>query len=161
METIDLVRAAVSATAFAALYAGHYLGDQWAQTAAQACKKSLDRPGARTAEAHWHCFKHVFTYTLGGLALFLLAAVWLGLPVRPGWLAAGLAVNAISHYIVDLRTPLFWLAKKVGRMGYIEHCQVVRPTGAEKVGPGTGSFHLDQAWHFIWIFFSALLIAGA
>lgn len=161
MEHVDIVRAVVASTAFGALYAGHYLGDQWVQTAGQACKKSLDRPGAKTLEAHWHCAKHVFTYTLGGLALYLMASAWLDLPVRPGWVAAGLAVNAVSHYIVDLRTPLMWMAKKIGRYGYIEHCQVVRPTGPERVGPGTGAFHLDQAWHFIWIFLSALLIAGA
>jgi hypothetical protein len=161
MNDIDLVRAATTGVAFAALYAGHYLGDQWIQTAAQACKKSLDRPDAKTLEAHWHCAKHVFNYTLSGLLMFLGAAAWLNLPVRPGWLAAGIALNAITHYVVDLRSPLMWMAKKVGRMGYVEHCQVVRPTGPERVGPGTGAFHLDQAWHFIWIFFSALLIAGA
>ncbi len=160
MNEFDIVRAITALTAFAALYAGHYLGDQWLQTHTQACKKSLDRPDAKVLEAHWNCFKHVFTYTLGGLVLFLGAAAWLDLPVRPGWLAAGIALNAATHYLIDLRSPLMWIARKMGRMGYIEHCQVVRPTGPERVGPGTGAFHLDQAWHFVWMFPSALLIAG-
>lgn len=161
MNEIDLVRAITAAVAFATMFAAHYLGDQWVQTAGQSCKKSLDRPDANTLEAHWHCFKHVFSYTLGGFVLFLGAAAWLNLPVRPGWLVAGLALNAGTHYLIDLRTPLMWIAKKMGKMGYVEHCQVVRPSGPERVGPGTGAFHLDQAWHFIWMLPSALLVAGS
>jgi hypothetical protein len=161
MDLDNLTRAATAALAFAALFGGHYAGDQWLQTSGQACKKSLARAGGARLEAHWHCAKHVMVYSLAGLTMFLVAALWLDLPVRPGWIAAGIALNAITHYIADLRTPLLWMARVIGRQAYVEHCQVVRPTGAEMVGPGTASFELDQAWHFIWIFFSALLFAGA
>lgn len=161
MDPENVTRAIIAAVAFVSLLAAHYGGDQWVQTSDQAGKKSLDRPGVDKRDAHWHCAKHVATYTATGVAFFLMASLWLDLPVRPGWAVAGFALNAATHYLVDLRTPLLWIARKLGRMGYIDHCQVVRPSGPEKSGPGTGMFHLDQAWHFMWMLPSALLIAGS
>lgn len=159
MDTEDITRAVVAANAFVALFAAHYAGDQWIQTHGQARKKSLEGAESKTS-AHWHCAKHVITYTLAGLVFFLGLAAWLDLPVRPGWLALGLSINAVTHYIADLRSPLRWLAEKLGRGSYIQHCRVVRPTGVEGGGPGTAMFHLDQAWHFIWLLVAVAVIAG-
>ena len=160
MEIHDLVRVATATIAFMSLVGGHYAGDQWVQTSHQACMKSLAGSTGRLM-AHWNCAKHVATYSLCGLVIFLGAAWWLDLPLRPGWVAAGLVLNALTHYVVDLRTPLLWLARKAGKGGYVQHCQVMRPSGPEAGGPGTASFELDQSWHFFWIVISSLVMAGA
>lgn len=160
MDIQDLTRVATAAVAFISFFAGHYAGDQWIQSSKQAAGKSLDA-AASAASAHWHCAKHVFTYILTGVVVFALLAFWFHLPVRPGWLVLGVSVNAATHYLVDLRTPLRWLAGKFGKTGYINHCRVSRPTGIEATGPGTGLFHLDQAWHFFWIVISSAIIAGS
>jgi hypothetical protein len=159
MQYDDLVRAATAALAFAAMLAGHYIGDQWVQTSGQACKKALNGAESRGC-AVWHCAKHVTTWSVTTVVFLVGACWWLHLPVRPGWLAAGVAVNAVTHFVADLRTPLIWLALRLRLGGYIEHAQVVRPAGAERTGPGTGLFHLDQSWHIGWLLVAALLVAG-
>jgi hypothetical protein len=159
MQYDDLVRAVTVAVAFAAMLAGHYIGDHWIQTSGQACKKALN--GAEShACAVWNCAKHVLTWSATSVVFLGAAFWWLHLPVRPGWLAAGIAVNAVTHFVADLRTPLIWLARAAGRGGYIEHSQVLRPAGPQSTGPGTATFHLDQAWHIAWLFVAALLMAG-
>jgi Protein of unknown function (DUF3307) len=159
MQYDDLVRAATAAIAFGAQLAGHYIGDQWIQTNGQACKKALDGP-ERRAVAMWHCAKHVITWAATVTAFLSGAGLWLHLPLKPGWLAAGIAVNVITHFIADLRTPLIWIGQLLGRGSYIEHSQVMRPDGAQKTGPGTAIFHLDQSWHIAWLLVASLLIAG-
>lgn len=164
MQHDDLVRAVTTAVAYASMLAGHYVGDQWLQTSAQACKKSLAgaaSPGAASpGTALWHCAKHVAAWTATTTGFFLGAAWWLHLPIHWGWLAAGVAVNAVTHYVADLRTPLLWLAGLAGKSGYIEHANVQRPSGADRFGPGTATFHLDQSWHIAWLLPAALLVAG-
>lgn len=160
MEHVELIRAATFAAAFAAQLAGHYIGDQWIQTGGQACKKALDGAGGRAC-AMWHCAKHVTTWTATVIVFLSAAGWWLDLPLRPGWVAAGMAVNAITHFVADLRTPLVWLGRLLGRGAYIDFAHVARPGSAdEATGPGTAVFHLDQSWHIAWIFVASLLIAG-
>jgi hypothetical protein len=155
----DLVRTITAVLAFCAMLAGHYIGDQWVQTSAQACNKGLGN-GASRGCALWNCGKHVAGWTVTTTGFFLAASWWLHLPLRPGWLAAGVTVNAVTHFVADLRTPLLWLARVIGRAGYLGHVQVVRPSGGDAFGPGTAAFHLDQAWHIAWLLVAALLIAG-
>ena len=159
MQYDDLVRAATAAFAFGAMLAGHYVGDQWIQTSGQACKKALDGVGGNAC-ALWHCAKHVITWTATTVVFLAGGGWWLHLPFKPGWLAAGIAVNMVTHFVADLRTPLIWLARLLGRGGYIEHAQVVRPGGVQGTGPGTAVFHLDQSWHIAWLLVAALLVAG-
>jgi hypothetical protein len=159
MQYLDLVRAVTTAVSFCAMLAGHYIGDHWLQTSGQACKKALNG-GESRACALWHCAKHVITWSASTVAFVSVAGWWLHLPLHLGWLAAGIAVNAVTHFVADLRTPLIRLAQLLGRGGYIEHSQVMRPAGAQPTGPGTALFHLDQAWHIAWMFVAALLIAG-
>lgn len=147
----DLVRAATAAVAFLALYAGHMVGDHWTQTQHQSTHKALGA-GRPVWLAHWNCAKHVTTYTATQAVLLVLAGWWLNLPLRPGWVAAGLAASAVTHYVADLRTPLRWLA--------------------DRLGPGKASFYrladhglngaylLDQSWHIGWLAVAALLVAG-
>lgn len=154
----DLVRAVTTAAAFAAMLAGHYIGDQWVQTSSQACKKALDGNGR--ACAVWHCAKHVITWTAVTVLFLAAAGWWLHLPLRPGWLVAGIVVNAVTHFVADLRTPLLWLGRLLGRSQYLTYAQVMRPAGADRYGPGTAVFELDQSWHIAWLLVAALLVAG-
>lgn len=146
-----------------ALSAAHQVGDQWLQTSHQACTKGGQGWPARRAAA-----AHVASYTAAGAAAVIVAGRRLDTPIRPARLAAALAVNAVTHYIADRRAPLRWMALAAGRGGYLRHCRVVRETesdSGEKIepdetGPGTALFELDQAWHYAWIFVSALIAAG-
>jgi len=124
-----------------ALGAAHEVADHWVQTHDQASTKGA--PGAAGRRA---CAAHVATYTATGAAAVLLASRRLGLRLAPASLAAGLALNAVTHYAADRRAPLHRLAVALGKAGYLEQ--------------PTGPFHLDQSWHYGWIFLSALLAAG-
>lgn len=141
----------------AALTAGHEVGDQWIQTHHQACTKG---------NAGWRgwvvCAAHVASYTATGALATLVAARRLNVPLRPAQLAAGLALNAASHYFADRRDPLRQIARLLRRTEYISEVTVVRQKGeqAQDTGPGTALFHLDQSWHYGWIFVSALVAAG-
>lgn len=141
----------------AALSAAHEVGDQWVQTGHQAYTKG--EPGRRGRLA---CAAHVATYSATGVAAVLAASRWLGVPMKGRALAAGIAVNALTHYMADRRTPLRRLAALAGNEDYLACSTVVRSPGADAVdtGPGTALFHLDQSWHYAWIFISALVAAG-
>jgi hypothetical protein len=141
------------AAVFAALYAAHQVADHWVQTDHQANHKGL--PGW---PGRWNCAKHVATYTLTGVvALAALAAV-------TGWrpallpLTAGLAVNAVSHYIADRRTPLRRIAEWTGHGGFYT-LGTPRPGRDDNPSLGTGAYALDQSWHVGWLFITALIIA--
>ena len=67
-------------------------------------------------------------------------------------MAGGLAVSAVSHYFADRRAPLRRLAERTGS-GEFWHAGE---------GLATGAALLDQAWHWGWLFVSALIVsAGA
>jgi hypothetical protein len=128
------------AVVFGAFAVGHQVGDYWVQRGWQALGKG--QPGWAGRRA---CAAHVAAYTLT-LAAFLALAAWrLSLPVSPGWAAVGLAVNAVSHYLADRRTPLARLASAVGKGEYWR---------------AGGAPDLDQAWHWGWLFITALITAG-
>jgi hypothetical protein len=139
------VTAAVFAAVSATYAAGHWAGDYWVQTHRQACAKYGPGWAGRRA-----CAAHVATYTLT-LAACLAVAGWrLGLLLSPGWTAAGLGVSAVTHYTADRRRPLRWLAARIGKLAYHD------------LGDGlaTGAAHLDQAWHWWWLFAAALITTG-
>ncbi len=139
----------MSATIFAAvaatIYAAHQAGDYWVQTTPQALRKGLPGwPGRRA------CAAHVATYTLT-LGVFLsIAATWLRLPLSAPWTLAGLGLSAVTHYFSDRRKPLEWLASLTGKSGFYRAGE----------GLATGAALLDQAWHWCWLFVSALVISG-
>ncbi|MCX9191999.1 transcriptional regulator [Carbonactinospora thermoautotrophica] len=145
--------AVVFTVAFAALYAAHAVADHWVQTDHQARRKGLPGWPGRIA-----CARHVATYTLTG-AVFLLAGAFVtGLHLSPAGVAAGLTVNAASHYIADRRTPLRRLAELVGK-GPFWQLGAPRPGRDDNPNLGTGAYALDQSWHIGWLFITALLIA--
>lgn len=141
--------AEVPAVTFAAVaavfYAAHQAGDYWVQTGAQAAQKDLPGwPGRRA------CAAHVGTYTLTLAAFLVVACWWLGLPLSPWNVMAGLAVSAVSHYVSDRRTPLARIADLAGSGDYYRAGE----------GLATGAAFLDQAWHWTWLLVSALVVAG-
>lgn len=96
------------------------------------------------------------TYTLTLAACLALAAWRLSVPLDAARVAAGLAVSAVTHYAADRRRPLQRLAEVLGAS--------VVPGKARywRAGDGlaTGAAYLDQAWHWCWLFVSALVVAG-
>jgi hypothetical protein len=139
------VSPAVFAAVFGAYLAGHQIGDYWMQTSGQAMRKGL--PGWSGREA---CAAHVVTYTLT-LAVFLVLAAWsLHMPVSVPPAAAGLGISAVTHYFADRRAPLRRLARALGKDEFWHAGD----------GLASGAAHLDQAWHWAWLFAAALITAG-
>jgi hypothetical protein len=139
-----MTAAVTFAAAFAVFGAGHYAGDYLVQTHGQAMHKGGPGWAGRRA-----CASHVATYT-AVLAAFLALAAWrLALPVSPGRAAAGLTLNAVTHYFADRRTPLARLAKRAGKDGFWNSGE----------GLASGAAHIDQAWHWLWLFAAALITA--
>lgn len=145
---------ALFAATFAALYAGHLIGDLWAQTEAQATRKHLPGWPGRAA-----CARHAATLT-AVLAVALAAVAWVtSARVSVPAAAIGLAVNAATHYWADRRSTLGSLAARVGKGGLY---RLGQPREGHDDNPtlGTGAFQLDQAWHVAWLLITALIIAG-
>lgn len=137
--------AVVFGAVFGAYLAGHKVADYWIQTSAQALGKGGPGWAGRRA-----CAAHVATYTLTLAGCLALAAWWLALPVRPGWAATGLAVSAVTHYFADRRKPLARLAEATGKGAFWRSGE----------GLASGAAHLDQSWHWWWLFAAALITAG-
>lgn len=141
----DPSHAATFAAVAAVFYAAHQAGDYWVQTSDQAARKGLPGWPGRLA-----CAAHVVTYT-ATLAMFLgIACAVLPLPLSVWRGAAGLAVSAVTHYVSDRRAPLARLADAAGKGGFYRAGE----------GLATGAGLLDQAWHWAWLFVSALVVAG-
>ncbi|MFD8545644.1 transcriptional regulator [Streptomyces sp. NPDC059649] len=153
---MNLTAAAVFTGVFIALYVGHSLGDHWIQTSCQSETKGEDNWAGRLA-----CARHVATLTLTKGILLAPVAFLLDLPLTAVGITLGMGVDAISHYWADRRFTLLRLAQALGREGYPEYVTIVRKPGgeADTTGPGTGSFHLDQSWHHLWLLIAALIIA--
>ena len=123
----------------------HPFCDQILQSSADAVGKGL--PGREGAQ---HCARHVASYTAGHNVAAVAVTTVLG--ARPSWsaLAAGAAVNAVTHYVIDRRAPFLRLlrSKAIGKGGYLEHATVQRREGVvDQAGPGTALMEMDQAAH--------------
>lgn len=150
----SLMHAALFSAAFGALYVGHSLGDFWAQRGSQVINK-----GRRGWSGRLACASHVATLTAIMGALVIATALITHMPVHPAMLAAGLAINAVTHYVADRRAPLQRFADLIGK-GEFWHLGAPRPGRDDNPTVGTGAFHLDQAWHLGWIWVAALIIAA-
>jgi hypothetical protein len=139
---------------FAALFAAHQVGDHIVQSDRDACIKAL--PGR---EGHLACARHVASYT--ATAVLALAGAHLAQGSRPryGRLAAGLAVSAVSHYVIDRRTVLRWFADATGKGRFY---RLGAPRSGQDDNPclGTGAYALDQSAHHFFLFIAALIIGG-
>ncbi len=138
---------------YAMLRAAADVADHWVQTDCQARRKgihvgdTIELEGLsepfRAEEGHQRmgqqaCAAHVASYVgLQGAALVAGAAVT-GRRLHPGWLAAGLALSAVTHYAADRRRPLKRLAELVpGKIGFYN----LADNGLN------GAYLLDQAFH--------------
>ena len=147
------MQASVFAAVFAALFVAHSVGDHWVQTSAQSGTKG--RPGwpGRLADA-----RHVLTLTVTKLVVLLPVAVLLGLRLSVPAVAAGLAVDAVTHWWADRRSTLAWLAKVTGKSEFYR-LGAPRPGRDDNPSIGTGAYALDQSFHYLWLLIAALIIA--
>jgi hypothetical protein len=152
--------AATFAAVFVALFVGHSVGDHWVQTSVQSGDKG--KPGwvGRLADT-----RHVLGLTITkGVALVAVVAL-LDLTVSVLGIAAGLAVDAVTHWWADRRSTLAWLAKVTGKgefysLGTGAHpAHPVTAKGGPAAHLGTGAYALDQSFHHLWLLVAALIIA--
>ncbi|MFJ9558336.1 transcriptional regulator [Nocardiopsis sp. NPDC101807] len=144
----------VFAATFAALYAGHQVGDHWMQTSCQAAEKGGAGWSGRAA-----CARHVTTLTAVKVVCLAPVVVLSGMDLHPVALTAGLGVDTVSHYWADRRTTLARLARLLGRS---EFYRLGAPRAGRDDNPclGNGSYALDQSWHIGWGFVASLIIAS-
>ncbi|WFE27805.1 DUF3307 domain-containing protein [Solwaraspora sp. WMMD791] len=147
-------RLALVAAVYVALYTAHQVADHWIQTQHQADTKGL--PGWRGRAA---CAAHVATYLATGWAALALLAAATGWRPDPVALLAGTAVNGLTHYLADRRTPLRRVAEWCGS-GDFYRLGAPRPDRDDNPSLGTGAYALDQSWHVGFLFLSALVIAA-
>ncbi|MFF2123455.1 hypothetical protein ACFVXH_39625 [Kitasatospora sp. NPDC058184] len=111
---MNTARAARFAAAYALLRAGADAGDHLVQSDHCARTKGAtdDSPVTGddgtihgTAAGRRACALHCLTYTATQAAALLLGARALGLRLRPGQVAAALAVSGLTHYAIDRRVP--------------------------------------------------------
>jgi Protein of unknown function (DUF3307) len=156
---------------FVALYVGHVVGDHWVQSDHDARHKGLPGWVGRRA-----CASHVLTLTLTKAITVFSVLALTHAPVTPWQLAAGLTVDAVSHYWADRRTTLAKLAALIpGKAGFYRlgtprqgHLlkgstigdKPIRVMADDNPCLGTGAYALDQSWHIAWLFVASLIIAG-
>jgi hypothetical protein len=144
---------ATFAAVFVALYVAHQVADHWIQTQHQAdCKGRPGWPG-RIA-----CAAHVATYTATAFGFLGVLNLATDADLSPGRVFLGLAVSAITHYIADRRTPLKRLAELAGA-GRFYALGIPRAGRDDNPSLGTGSYALDQSFHYLFLFIAALIIA--
>ncbi|GAA4846338.1 hypothetical protein [Kitasatospora terrestris] len=133
------VRAARFAAAYALLRAAADVADHWVQTDHQARTKGQHdhHDGQSSAAGRKACAAHVATYTATQAAALLAGSRLLGVRLRPGPVAAALALSAITHYVADRREPLRRLADATGKANFVR----LADHGMN------GAYCLDQAWH--------------
>lgn len=139
---------------FAALFVAHQVADHWVQTNTQACRKGT--PGRLGGLA---CTAHVASYTVTALLVMVAVTGVLGVPVVVWRLVAGLAVSAATHWLIDRRWPLYWLAEHTGRRAFL---QVGAPRAGRDDNPtlGTGLYALDQSAHYLFLLVAALVMVA-
>ncbi len=107
-------RAARFAAAYALLRAAADVGDHLVQS--DFCARTKGATDAAptvgddgtvhgTAAGRRACAVHCLTYSATQAAALLLGSRALGLRLRPGHLAAALAISGLTHYAIDRRVP--------------------------------------------------------
>lgn len=148
------------AAVFIALYVAHSVGDHWVQTSEQAATKGAPGWHGRLADA-----RHVLGLTVTKLLVLALVVTVLEVPVTAVGLAAGLTVDAVSHWWADRRETLKRLAERCGKgefysLGTGTHpAAPVTAAGTPAAHLGTGAYQLDQSFHHAFLLVAALLVA--
>ncbi|MER6364814.1 transcriptional regulator [Kitasatospora sp. NPDC001527] len=159
------IRAARFAAAYALLRTAADVADHWIQTDHQASTKGQHdhTPGQSSAAGRRACVAHVTAYTATQGAVLLAGTRLLGVRLRPGPVAAALALSAVTHYVADRREPLRHLANATGKdtfyaLGTPAHpAHPVTAGGSYAPTLGTGAYALDQAWHHAFETVAALI----
>lgn len=146
--------AALIAAAFAALYAGHMVGDHIAQTDWQSQHKAGHwTPDRDTGDEPPHCngaramAGHLAGYLTTQLAAILAAAA-AGVPFSTAGVVAGLAFSVATHGLIDRRWPVRWVLTRTGS----------RPFADLAAGGMNGMYLGDQTLHIGCLYVSALLV---
>ncbi|MGW4802945.1 hypothetical protein [Kitasatospora sp. NPDC004272] len=92
------------------------IADHWVQSDHQAATKGQHDhvEGQSSAAGRRACAAHVASYGATQAAALLAGSKLLGLNLRPGRVAAALALSMATHYVADRRLPLKRLADATG-----------------------------------------------
>lgn len=135
-------------------YATHMVADHWVQTDHQATRKPDRGWSGRRA-----CAAHVVVLTI--MLAASLAALAIVVHVDVSWKRSlvGLVINSISHYVADRRTPIYAIAKLIGKSQMI---LLGAPRQGRDDNPslGTGLYALDQSWHVWWLLVTSVVVGG-
>lgn len=136
--------AAVTAVVFAALYAGHMVGDHVIQTDRQAAGKAQTAGWLRPMLGHLAGYHLTIGVALAGLTL-------VGVPLSWRHVTAALLWSVVTHGVLDRRWPVRWLLQHTGSADF-----------ADRQTPICGPYLADQALHVGCLFVAALIVgAGA
>lgn len=141
-------RAATFAAVYTLLHAAHQAGDYLAQTDPQALRKpcAADRDVQCTETESWGALVgHITSYHLIQAAALLLANRALSLHLTPGRAAAGIAISALTHTLIDRRWPVRLWMDHTGSSGF-------RSRG--------GAPQVDQAMHYLALAVATATITG-
>lgn len=132
-----------AAAAYAALRTAAHVADHWFQTSHQAAHKADEG-----AAGHRVMAGHIASYA-GAQAVALVAAnSLLDMRLKPGRIAAAIAVSAATHWFIDRRWPVRKLAEVTGKKGF-----------HDLGGPLGGAYILDQSAHHLMEAVAALVAA--
>lgn len=133
----------VFAASFAALYAGHMVGDHVVQSDRQASLKAGKGWSAAAAMAG-HVSGYALTQLVALVAIYPLAT-W-----SPVGFVLGLAFSAATHAFIDRRWPVLWILRRTGSANF----------AGLTSGGMNGPYLTDQALHVGCLFVAALIIGG-
>ncbi|WP_018502928.1 DUF3307 domain-containing protein [Parafrankia discariae] len=150
--TAPASRPALLAALYAAFRAGHSAGDHLFQTDWQARGKAYGAPGWPKALA-----VHVAAVHAPIIATVAATIRTTGTRPRTGRLAAALAFNAITHAVLDTRTPLVGFMR---RTGSAEFADLRLTDTSSRPAWAAGVYAADQAAHELCLFIAALIAAS-
>jgi len=122
-----------AAAAYAALRTAAHVADHWFQTSHQAAHKADEG-----AAGHRVMAGHIASYAGAQAVALVVANGLLGMKLKPGRIAAAVAVSAATHWFIDRRWPVRKLAEAMGHQGF-------HGLG----GPLGGAYILDQSAHHL------------
>lgn len=146
------------AIAFAALFAAHQVGDHWF---GQSHHEALHKGGVgdHSAEGRRCAAQHAIKMAVHSIAFLILAELATGTVFGTTQFIVAIAVNTASHYLIDRRWTLEWLANRTGKGDFYRlGNDTAKVDGTRAFHIGTGAYALDQSAHILFVFLSALIL---